>query len=368
MKGENMKSISGGPRISGYIGTYTHGIQGRARGIYYFEMDGETGCIGELRLAAQAANPSWLTLSPSGKQIYAVNETGDFQGSGGGLSAYAVEKDGFLRFINSKRSRGSLPCYIALNDRATHAIAANYDDGVLAVFPLGRDGGLGDPCQIVRFSGSGTDRDRQQGPHAHSFMFDRACRYGFSCDLGTDRVMAYRFDSAAGEPLKPAENPWYSTAPGAGPRHGVFNSAGTHAYILNEMSSVVDVVKYDPESGAFENLQRVSALPKGAAVQTNAAALRLGPGGAFLYASNRGHDSIAVFTVKEGTGTLGFCGAVPCGGKTPRDINITPEGNFLLACNQDTDNLAVFRIDRAAGSLTKIREYAVPSPACVVFC
>jgi 6-phosphogluconolactonase len=354
--------------ISGYIGAFTHGRNGRARGIYYFEMDGETGCVEELRLAAQAVNPAWLALSPPGKRLYAVIETGDFQGAGGGLSAYAVEKGGGLGFINSKRSGGSTPCHIALNDRATHAVAANYADGTLSVFPLGRDGSLGDPCQIIRFRGSGSDRDRQKGPHAHSFLFDRTCDYGFAFDLGTDRVMAYRFDGAAGEPLEPAETPWYSTAPGAGPRHGVFNSAGTRAYILNEMSSVVDVTEYDPQTGSLENLQRISALPKGAAVQSTAAALRLGPGGRFLYTSNRGHDSIAVFAVKEGTGTLSFSGAVPCGGKTPRDINITPGGNFLLTCNQDTDSLAVFRVENGTGSLTKVREYTVPAPVCVIFC
>jgi 6-phosphogluconolactonase len=351
--------------ISGYIGTFTQGQHGRGRGVYYFEMDGQSGCMGELRLAAQALDPAWLALSPSGKRLYAVIETGDFEGSGGGVSAYAVEKGGNLRFINAKRSGGFTPCHIAVNDRATHVIAANYADGVLSVFPLDGDGGIGDACQAIRFSGRGSDRDRQEGPHAHSFLFDRDNRYGFAFDLGTDRVMAYRFNGASDKPLESAGTPWYSTAPGAGPRHGVFNATGDRAYLLNEMASTIDVVKYDAGTGLMETLQRVSALPKDAAVNTNASAIKLC--GGFVYSSNRGHDSIAVFGVDKAAGTLAFKGAVPSGGKTPRDFNITPGGEFLLAAHQDTDNLVVFRVDRESGTLRKIREYAVPSPVCVIF-
>jgi 6-phosphogluconolactonase len=359
--------------ISGYIGTFTHSQNGRGRGIYYFEMDPKNGCIEELRLAAQALDPGWLALAPSGKRLYAVMETGDFEGYGGGVSAYAVEKGGNLRFINSKRSGGSSPCHIVINDKATHVIAANYADGVLSVLPLDKDGGIGDVCQTIWFAGRGSDRDRQEGPHAHSFMFDRDNHYGFACDLGTDRVMAYRFKSRPAEPLESAEIPWYSTAPGAGPRHGVFNIAGihagdgTHAYILNEMVSVIDVVKYNAGTGVMENLQRISTLPKGAAVTTTAAAIKISPDGRFVYTSNRGHDSIAVFSVNKETGTLAFNGAVPCGGKTPRDFNISPGGNFLLAGNQDTDNLVVFRVEKGTGALQKLREYTVPSPVCVIY-
>jgi 6-phosphogluconolactonase len=353
--------------ISGYIGTFTHGQNGKGRGIYYFEMDTQKGRIEDLRLAAQAFDPAWLVLSSSGKRLYAVMETGDFEGAGGGISAYAVEKDGGLSFINTKRSGGSLPCHIAVNDKATHVITANYADGVLSVLPLDKDGAVGDICQTIRFSGRGSDRDRQEGPHAHSFMFDRNNHYGFACDLGTDRVMVYRFNSRLAEPLESAEIPWYSTAPGAGPRHGVFNPAGTHAYILNEMASVIDVAKYNAGTGVLENIQRISALPRGAAVQTTAAAVKISPDGRFIYSSNRGHDSISVFSVREGAGTLAFNGCVPCGGKTPRDFNITPGGDFLLSCNQDTDNLAIFSVEKEKGALQQLREYTVPSPVCVIF-
>jgi 6-phosphogluconolactonase len=197
-------------------------------------------------------------------------------------------------------------------------------------------------------------------------MFDKKRAFGFAFDLGTDRIMAYRFDPAAAEPFSPAEEPWYQSAPGAGPRHGIFNAPGTWAYSVNELDSTLDVLKYDPSRGSFERVQNLSCLPKGWTGNSACAAVKTAPDGTFVYASNRGCDSIAVFRVLA-TGLLEWICAAPSGGRTPRDFGVAPGGDFVLAANQDSDNLAVFRVDKVSGSLEKEREYPLPSPVCVIF-
>jgi 6-phosphogluconolactonase len=355
---------------SGYIGTYTHGAHGRAKGIYYFELNPETGCIEDLRLAARALNPSYLCAAPSGNYLYAVVETADYQGRPSGAAAsYKIGKDGGLQFINQKPSSGTASCHVVVDSKAAFAVVSNYSNGVVTVFPLGADGALGDPRQIIRYSGSGPNSERQQGPHAHFFLFDREEKHGFACDLGTDRVMAYTFDRAAEEPLKSAEVPWFETAPGAGPRHMVFNAGGDRAYLLNEVESTLDVLKYDPRRGAFEKLQSLSTLPDGTNAANTTAAIKMSPKGDFVYASNRGHNSIAVFKVKkEGLGgTLDAAGIISSEGKTPRDFGIDPSGNFLLVPHQDSDNLVIFKIDKQSGLFKKEREYPMPSAVNIIF-
>jgi 6-phosphogluconolactonase len=356
--------------FSGYIGTYTHGVHGRARGIYYFEMNSKTGCIEDLRLASMALNPSYLCPASSGKYLYAVTETSDYQGCpAGAVVAYRIGRDGTLQFINQKPSEGTAACHVAVDRRSSFAIVSNYSSGVLTAFPLEADGALGDPRQVIPFSGGGPNSERQKGPHAHFFSFDRKGKYGFACDLGTDRVMAYRFDRNAEEPLKSAEVPWFHTAPGAGPRHMVFNAVGDRAYLLNEIDSTLDVLKYDPARGSFERLQNFSTLPRGTNTTSTAAAIRMSPGGGFVYASNRGHNSIAIFKVKKESpgGMLDFSGILPTCGKTPRDFNFDPSGNFLLVPHQDSDNLVVFRVDQKSGFFKKEREYPVPSAINILF-
>jgi 6-phosphogluconolactonase len=246
-------------------------------------------------------------------------------------------------------------------------VAANYASGVLSVFPLDEGGVIGEAVQVIRLSGRGPVAGRQEGPHAHFFQFDRAGAFGFACDLGSDRIMAYVFDENAREPLSPAPVPWFSSKPGAGPRHGVFSPGGERAYYLNELNSTVDVLAYDGARGAFELRQSLSSLPPGCAVPSTAGAIKISPDGKFLYASNRGYDSIAVFRVRPDSGELDFVEAVPSGGKTPRDFSLDPSGAFLIAANQDSDNLVIFRLDPETGLPKALREYAVPCPACVIF-
>ncbi|GHU06592.1 hypothetical protein FACS1894147_13270 [Spirochaetia bacterium] len=297
--------------VSGYAGTYTQGGGGKGRGIYKFTMDTENGTLEDISLAAESANPSYLALASSGKNLYAVNETNEYNGQkGGAVSAFARdEKSGGLTLINQKFSEGVSPCHVAVNTAATHALVANYTSGVLAVFPLESNGALCDASQTIEFSGAGQNPDRQEGPHAHFFMFDHDEFFGYVCDLGTDRIMAYNFDDTCRDPLCVGETPWFSSKPGAGPRHGVFNASGETAYIINELDCTVDVLAYKMYFACFDKRQSVSTLPAGVTIkettpQSSGAAIKIHPNGKFVYASNRGHNSIAVFKTINAAGDL----------------------------------------------------------------
>ncbi|MDR1587739.1 MAG: lactonase family protein [Treponema sp.] len=347
----------------GFIGTYTGEKNGRGRGIYAFSFDPEKGVIEDMRLAVETINPSWLCLSPSGEYLYSVNETSGFRGEvSGALSAYKIRRDGGLEYINQVKSCGIAPCHLAIDDSETIIICSNYSSGVLSVYPVLKDRGVDEAAQVIGLEGKGPNPSRQDGPHAHSFWFDRDYTRGFACDLGTDRVMCYDVDVHGAAPLKPADPPWYKSSSGAGPRHMAFNPAGGTAYLLNELNSTIEVLKSYP----FERIQTISTLPEGFRGNNTAAAIRVSPDGNFVYASNRGHDSIAVFKARK-EGTLELRSITGSGGATPRDFNIDPAGNFLLAANQGSDNLLVFGIDKKEGGIEKTGEYSAPSPVCVVF-
>ncbi|MDR2177027.1 MAG: lactonase family protein [Treponema sp.] len=370
--------------VSGYIGTYT---EGASKGIYRFSMNVKTGLIEEIRPAAEAKNPSFLALSPSGKFLYAVNELGG--GRGGTVSAYAVREDGTLKFLNRKNSGGADPCHISINRDGTLAVTANYSSGTLTALPIGKGGSLGDAAQVIRWKGSGPNKERQEKAHAHSFTFTPDFSGGFACDLGSDRVMFYHVDPRARKPLVPWERPFVSAPAGYGPRHGIFHPSGRVLYVLHELKSAVEVFTVTgdsarkrensaapgrksgvsgqkPEAPAFRQTQIISTLPRGYRKPSLAAAIRIAAGGKFLYTSNRGHDSIAVFRILPG-GSLEAAGITDCGGKHPRDFSPDPGGNFLLVLNKDSGNLVIFRIDRRTGLLKKEREYAAFSPTAIVF-
>jgi 6-phosphogluconolactonase len=346
--------------MNGFIGTYTDGPLGRAKGVYSFSLNIESGEVEHLALIAECANPSYLALSPSKQRLYAVHE-----GANGEVSAYALDPDGQVRFINKQSSQGVSPCHVIVDKAATYALVSNYMNGTLSVFPLDENGALGEACQVIRFSGHGVNKERQEGPHAHFFMFDVSGEYGFAVDLGTDRLMAYSFDKSAAQPLAPLQ--WECARAGSGPRHGVFHPQLNAAYIVHELDYTIDVLTY-PGPGRFYRQQTVSTLPQGVlAPNSTTAAIKLSPDARYLYASNRGHDSIAVYRVNT-EGTLTPVDVLPCGGKTPRDFAIDPTGSLLLVCNQDSDTLVVFRIDRETGLFLKKGEYPLPSGTCVVFC
>ena len=349
-----------------YVGTYTGGTSA-SKGIYRLRLDLATGALTEAGPPTESVSPSFLALHPSGRYLYAVNEASGPRKGEGGVSAFAVDgRTGALTPLNTESSRGDGPCHLSLDAKGRHVLVANYGGGSIAVLPVQGDGRLSPATTFVQHEGHGADPGRQKGPHAHWIELDRANRYALAADLGLDEVLVYKFDPATGG-LTPGQPPAVHLAPGAGPRHAAFHPDGRHVYVINEMQSTVTAFSYDPATGALGELQTLSTVPAGFTGQTDTAEIAVRADGRFLYGSNRGHDSIAIFAIDAASGKLTAAGYQPTLGKTPRHFAIDPTGTFLLAANQQTDNIAVFRIDRARGALAPVGQpYSVPRPVCVL--
>ncbi len=349
-----------------YIGTYT-GL--KSQGIYAFRFDAATGRLSPLGLAAKSANPSFLAVDPSHRFLYAVNEVGDFQGQkSGALSAFAIDaKSGKLRFLNQVASRGADPCYVSLDRTGKYLLVANYSSGNMAVFPMLADGRIGEASAFVQHHGHSVNPKRQEGPHAHMIETSPDNRFVLTTDLGLDEVLVYRFDAAKGT-LAANDPPFGKVPAGAGPRHFTFSPDAKFVYVINEMGSSVTTFSFDAARGALKELQTLSTLPKDFKGRNDDAEVAVHPSGKFLYGSNRGHDSIAVFAIEPQTGTLRLIEIVPTGGKEPRNFAIDPTGKYLIAANQNSDDLRVFRIDAQSGRLTPTdQSLEVGSPVGVTF-
>ena len=350
-----------------YIGTYT--MQKTSKGIYVYRFDSATGKLTSLGLAADTVNPSFLAVHPNRRFLYAVNEISSYEGQkSGGVSAFAIDRGtGKLTFLNEVASRGADPCYVAVDNTAKYVLVANYTGGSVAVFPVLDDGRLGEASSFVQHTGHGVNPQRQEGPHAHSINLSPDNRFAIAADLGLDQLLVYRFDPTHGT-LAPNNPPFAKINPGAGPRHFTFHPSGKFAYVINEMGSTVTAFSYDAAGGVLRALQTISTLPKAFAGNNDDAEVQAHPSGKFLYGSNRGHDSIAVFAIDAGRGTLTPVEHVPTQGETPRNFRIDPTGSYLFAANQDSDNIVVFRIDPKTGRLTPTGQtLEVPSPVCVKF-
>ena len=355
-----------------YVGTYTQDRQGNNRpdGIYVYRMDPATGALSLQSKAGGPPNPSFLTTDPSGRYLLAVSETGQYQGQvGGGVSSYTIDPaSGALALINSQPTHGSAPCHVIVDPSGKWVIVANYNGGNVTVLPLGSDGRLGAPTDLVQHHGSSINKSRQSEPHAHSAIFaPGSSTLVMVADLGLDRIMLYDLDPIHGK-LNPHATPWISIHPGAGPRHMAFSPDGRFLYVANEVDSTVSVFQYDAKQGTFTGLQDLSLLPADFSGQSTAADIHLAPSGKFLYASNRGHDSLASFSVDPASGKLTPTGQTPTQGKTPRNFAIDPSGTFLLVANQDSHTIVTFRIDTASGKLTPTGAVTqVASPVCIKF-
>ena len=347
-----------------YVGTYT---SGESKGIYRFQLDLATGALTPAGDPTETVNPSFLALHPSGRFLYAVNETGDAPTDpSGAVSAFAIDPaTGGLTFLNQQPSGGAAPCHVTIDKEGRHAIVANYWGGTVEVLPIQADGRLGPPSMVLRHQGRSPSPGRPAEPHPHSTNFDDANRYAFVADLGLDQVVAYRFEGKTGL-LAPHESGTVRLAAGAGPRHLAFHPDGRQAYVINELDSTITHLAYDAATGTMTAGQTVSTLPAGFQGKNSTAEIVVHPDGRLLFGSNRGHDSIAIFTIDGATGTLKPAGHQPTGGKTPRHFAIDPTGAYLLAANQDSDTIAVFRIDRATGRLEAVgRPAHVPRPVCL---
>jgi len=345
--------VSGAEReYLAYTGTYTGK---NSKGIYVLRFNATTGKLTPLGLAAQSNNPSFLAIHPNHRFLYAAIELGDFAGQkSGAVAAYSIDHStGKLTFLNQVSSHGTAPCHVTVDKTGKNLLVANYDSGSVAVMPISADGKLGEASAAVQHHGSSVNKERQEGPHAHCIQPSPDNRFALVADLGLDEVLVYHFDPAKGT-LIPNDPPFGKTPPGAGPRHFGFSPNGRFVYVINEIQCTVSTFEYDAKRGALRLKDTISTVPEGYKVTQadSTAELRVHPSGKFVYGSNRGHDSIAVFAVDTAEGTLTRVENVSTQGKIPRGFNIDPTGAYLIAGNQDSDSLVVFQIDQSTGKLT----------------
>jgi 6-phosphogluconolactonase len=351
-----------------YVGTYT---KAPSKGIYAYRFHGATGAItplGTAGLAAETENPSFLAVHPNQRFLYAVNEVSNYEGkAAGSVSAFSIDQaTGSLTLLNRVTTRGADPCHLAIDRSGKWLFVANYSGGSVAAFPVRDDGTLGEASAFFQHAGASVNKSRQSGPHAHETVVSPDNKFVLAADLGLDKVLTYRLDPAKGG-LAP-EPQSAAIAPGSGPRHLAFRPDGKFAYVLNEMLSTVAAFRYDAGRGTLAALPSLSTLPEGFTGESSGAEIAAHPGGKFLYASNRGDDSLAIFRIDPTTGTLASAGRASTQGKTPRGFAIDPSGRFLVAANQNSSTLVLFRIDQQTGGLTPAgTPVQVPFPVSIVF-
>ncbi len=344
-----------------YIGTYT---SGNSKGIYQLRLNTRTGALENLGLACAVENPSFLALHPTKPVLYAVGE----MASGGVVNAFAIETGtGMLLRLNQQSSKGKGPCHVAVSKAGQNVLCANYGGGSVAVLPVDAEGRLREATAFIQHQGASVHPQRQEGPHAHSVTLDAAGRFVFAADLGLDKIMIYRLDEAQGA-LTPNEPAYAALKPGAGPRHFAFHPGGQFAYVVNELDNTVTAFSYDAASGKLETLHSVGTLPADFNGENSTAEIRVHPSGRYVYCSNRGHDSIAIFSVDSASGRLTPLGHTPTRGRVPRNFNIDPSGEYLLAANQESGTVAVFHINLDTGLLEPLGDpMGVHTPVCVLF-
>jgi 6-phosphogluconolactonase len=349
-----------------YVGTYT--TDGRSDGIYRLRLDTATGALRIDGLAVTSVNPSYLALHPNGRVLYAVNEISEFaKEPTGAVSAFAIARtSGALTPLNQQASHGKAPCYVSVDRTGTVVLVANYGGGSITTIPIRQDGRLGTPRNVVKHAGAGADPVRQTAPHAHCILADPGNTFVLAVDLGIDAILTYRFDPrTAAITVVPSGA---ATKPGAGPRHLTFHPNGKFAYVVNELDSTIATYAYGAEQGTLEELQLTAASPGGTGTDNRPADVHVAASGRFLYASNRGDDTIAVFAIDQTSGQLSPVQQVPSGGKAPRNFSLDPTGRFLVTANQKSDTIVSFRVDAESGRLTPSgSSVEIATPVCVRF-
>lgn len=326
-----------------YVGTYSDAIHG-------YRFDAATGKLDAMGAVGKVVNPSFLATDPNYRFLYAVSEV---EGkTDGGVSAFSIDrKNGSLKFLNSTSSAGVAPCHLAVDKTTKMLVVANYGSGGVSAFPLENNGRLGAMSSLMEAHGSSVDHARQEGPHAHEAVLSADNRFLYVPDLGLDQVRIYRLDASqakltTNDPASVKQNP------GSGPRHMAFSPSGKFAYVLGELKSAVTVFSHDPSTGNLTPIQTIPTLPAGYSGENAPAEIEVDQAGKFVYASNRGHDSIAVFAIDEQSGRLKEVQIVPAQGKEPRGMQIDPTGRFLFVGNHKSNQFVVFRIDATTGKLT----------------
>ncbi|QDU93868.1 lactonase family protein [Lignipirellula cremea] len=348
-----------------FFGTYTGGDD---QGVFVYELDLKSGALTKLGASGGVKNPSFVELHPTADFLYAASEVASHEGKkSGAIAAFAFDRaTGKMTKLNEQPSVGAGPCHVTVDATGQCVMAANYGGGSIVSLPINDDGSLGEPVSFFQHEGHG-GTPRQKGPHAHSINVDGTNTFAMAADLGLDKVLIYRLDPAKAK-LTPNDPAFVKTAPGAGPRHFAFHPSNKFAYVINEIDNTVTAFAFDAKSGELTTLQSITTLPADYTETSHTAEIRVHPSGKFLYGSNRGHDSLAIFTIDEATGKLTAAGHQSTMGSAPRNFNIDPTGQLLLVANQRTNNVVVFRIDQKTGQLTPTGvDIEVPSPVCVRF-
>jgi len=340
------------------VGTYT---SGKSDGIYVYKFNTQTGDFSQVS-SAKTDNPSFITVSPNEKYVYAVAENGGDKGS---IAAFSFDrKEGKLTLLNKQSSGGDHPCYVNIDKKGKWVTCGNYTGGSLAVFPVASDGSLKPAVEVIKHEGRSANSQRQEKAHVHSTIFSPDDKYLFVPDLGMDKVMIYSLDKNTGK-LSAANPAFVATEPGSGPRHFTFHPSGKYAYLIQEMSGKVNAYSYNG-NGQLTSIQSISAIPDNYTGSVGSADIHVSPDGKFLYASNRGEsNTIAIFSIGE-DGKLQVVGHQSTLGKTPRNFNFDPTGNFLLVANQNSNNIVIFKVDKKTGLLSPLsKQIEVPNPVCV---
>ncbi len=333
--------------------------------IHAFRLDPASGRLTLAHRTTGVEHPFFLALSPNGRYLYSIHAR-EFSGKENEqVAAYELAgRGGELRLLNRQSTRGTASCYLETDATGKALLLANYTTGSVASLPIRSDGSLGEAASFVQHAGSSVNPARQAGPHAHAIVVSPNNRHAYAADLGLDQILSYRLESS-GARLSPGRQPFVRTVPGAGPRHLTFHPNGRHLYAINELANSVTLFDYDPRTGMLVERQTVSTLPEGFQGESYCADLKITPDGRFLYGTNRGHDSIAMYRLGQ-DGRLERIGIVPSLGKGPQNLLITPGGELLVCANMAGSNVSVFRIDRASGRLTSTgTPLEVKSPSCI---
>ncbi|MDH5160860.1 lactonase family protein [Heyndrickxia oleronia] len=342
--------------FTGFIGTYT---KGESEGIYTFSLDTEEARIQGVKLAASLDNPTYVTVSQDKQYLYSVVK----EGERGGAASFSIKNNGELEELNRELSPGASPCHISVDSKNKTVVTANYHRGTVEAYLTTSNGSLEPVSSIIQHEGSGPDKERQEKPHVHYAGFTPDEKYVAVVDLGIDQLITYEVVNGQ---LKLANK--LSLKPGCGPRHLTFHPNGNYAYLMTEMSSEVVALQYNNKDGSFQILQYISTLPSDFTENSQGSAIHISSDGHFVYAANRGHDSIAVYGVNQETGELTFIEHTLTEGNWPRDFVLDPTENFLIASNQNSSNLVIFKRDSATGKLTLLQsDIKVPDPVCVKF-
>lgn len=359
-------ALTTGGKAIVYVGTFR---QDTSKGIYAWRLDADSGKMEPLGLVAETSRPVFLALHPNRRFLYAAGRPIPVARQNiGVVLSYAIDAPtGKLTPLNSLPSRGIDPAYVSVDRTGKNLLVANYGSGSIAIFPIKSDGSLAAASDFIQYSGSSVHPERQQGPHSHSINLSPDNRFVFVADLGQDKLFVYRFDPEKGK-LTPNNPPFATLHPGAGPRHFVFHPSGRFLYVINEIQSTITTFAYHAATGALKELQTITTLPKDFTGTNTTADVQVHPNGKFLYGSNRGHDSITVFSINPRAGTLTPVEWVPTQGKTPRSFGIDPSGSWLIAANQASDSLVLFRLDPQTGKLQATgQRFEVGAPSSVRF-